>query len=156
MEFMFLADREEEVNTIAQWYFSEWGRLSPSATVTFFTEQLSRYLNRDAVPLVIMAVENDVVIGAAQLKYREMKIYPDKEHWLGGVYVTEQHRGKGVAAALINEVEAVAIRLGVTELHLQTEQLTGGLYARLGWQPLEQVNYHDTDVLVMRKIIACC
>jgi hypothetical protein len=33
--------------------------------------------------------------------------------------------------------------------YLQTERHDGGLYARLGWQPLEEVHYHGVDVLVM-------
>ncbi len=153
MEFLFLADREEDTSTVAHWYFTEWGRLSASATVEFFTEQLNGYLNRDAVPLVVLAVDNGVVIGAAQLKYHEMKIYPDKEHWLGGVYVDTAYRGSRVASALVNKVEEIAISFRLTELYLQTERLTGGLYTYLGWQPVEQVNYHDTEVLVMRKAL---
>ncbi|WP_458576361.1 GNAT family N-acetyltransferase [Aliamphritea spongicola] len=117
----------------------------------YFAVQLNDYLNRDAVPLIVMAVDGDVLMGAAQLKYREMSIYPEKEFWLGGVYVDAPYRGRKIASALVARIEDKARQLGITRLHLQTEDLTGGLYTRSGWQATEQVDYRNTDVLVMTK-----
>ena len=37
------------------------------------------------------------------------------------------------------------------QLHLQTEQLDGGIYARLGWAPREQIEYRGIQVLVMEN-----
>lgn len=151
MKFVFLADKKEAIDELAQWYFDEWGDYVDNASVESFTAELNNYLNKNAVPLIILALEDDQVIAAAQLKFREMTIYPDKEHWLGGVYVAENYRGVKVASALVKQVESIASTLGVTKLHLQTENLTGGLYARLGWQPIETVNYRGVDVVVMHK-----
>lgn len=138
---------------VARWYFEEWGRLREGASVASFDDTLNDYLNRDSIPLIVMAVDGDKVMGVAQLRYHEMSIYPEKEHWLGGVYVDVEHRDKNVASALVKKIEQVALTLRVSELHLQTESLSGGLYARLGWQPVEQVNYRGVDVLVMTKRI---
>jgi len=104
--------------------------------------------------LAIVAVEADTLIGAAQLKFREMSIYPDKEHWLGGVYVHPHYRNQGVAETLIARVIEIATGLDVNTLYLQTERLNGGLYGRMGWQAIETVNYNGIDVLVMEKTIA--
>jgi len=41
----------------------------------------------------------------------------------------------------------------VTVLYLQTVRLSGGLYARLGWEPCENVCYKGVDVLVMERRI---
>jgi GNAT superfamily N-acetyltransferase len=108
-------------------------------------------LNREKIPLFVLAVEADEIVGVAELKYREMAIYPDKEHWIGGVFVPPAHRGKGIASRLANRIVEIAGSLGVKTLHLQTEKLNGGLYARLGWVATEQVNYRGLDVLVMEK-----
>lgn len=153
MNFIFLADKQEMKPVVAKWYFEEWGQLVDGASVDSFDKKLNDYLNRDSLPLIVMAVEGDRVLGVAQLRYHEMTIYPEKEHWLGGVYVDHKHRGKKVASAIIHKVEEVALTLGVTEIHLQTECLDGGLYSRLGWQPVEQVNYRGVDVQVMTKRI---
>lgn len=93
--------------------------------------------------------EGDELLGVAQLKIREMDIYPDKEHWLGGVYVSSAARGRGVGSFLVTRALELAKHLQVKTLYLQTENLRGGLYAPLGFRPLEQTHYNGVDVLVM-------
>lgn len=151
MKIEFLKNNLDSIQTIANWYFDEWAYLKEGSSIESFTENLYTYLNTDRVPLMLVAVEGDKVVGAVQLKYREMTIYPDKEHWLGGVYVAKDHRRKKVAEQMILKLIEIAKSLGVKTLHLQTEHLDGGLYQQLGWQAAEQVNYRGIDVLVMAK-----
>ncbi|NQY36673.1 MAG: GNAT family N-acetyltransferase [Alteromonadaceae bacterium] len=151
MKFVFLADRKEEVPKLAQWYFDEWGSYVENSSINSLSSKLNEYLNKTEIPLIILAVNGDEVMGAAQLKFREMTIYPEKEHWLGGVYIVTEHRGKNLASALVKKTEEIALTMGVRRLHLQTENLTGGLYARLGWQLIKSVNYLGVDVAVMYK-----
>ena len=82
-----------------------------------------------------------------------MDIYPEREHWLGGVYVSEKHRGNKIAEMIVLKIISVAEKLGVKKLYLQTENKSGGLYHHLGWRPLEEVNYRGIDVLVMENQI---
>ena len=151
MEFVCLADRPDAVDRVARWYFDEWARLRPGAGIERVVAKLEDSLNRDRLPLVVIAVDNGEVVAAAELKFREMDIYPEREHWLGGVYVAEEHRGTGMATALVERAARLAEELGVEVLYLQTERADGGLYARLGWQPLEQVTYRGVHVRVMRR-----
>jgi GNAT superfamily N-acetyltransferase len=153
MEFELLADNEEAIPILAGWYYREWGYLSKENNLENVTVKLQAYLNTDKIPLIILAVENGEILGACQLKYREMDIYPEKEHWLGGVYVAVNHRGNRVSEKLINKLVSIAIEFGVQKLYLQTQRPDGGLYSRLGWQPIERVNYHGVEVLVMEKDI---
>jgi len=81
-------------------------------TLNKVTEKLYDYLNTDKIPLIVVAVEGDKILGAAQIKYREMDIYPDKEHWLGGVYVSKKHRGKNIAEKIILKLITVSKKLG--------------------------------------------
>ncbi len=150
MELKYLADNNKKaIPILAKWYFDEWGHLGEGNSFDKVTEKLHGYLNTDKIPLIVLAVEGSEILGAVQLKYREMDIYPEKEHWLGGVYVSEQHRGNKIAEKIIGKVVSVAKLLNVDKLYLQTEDLSGGLYRRLDWQPLERVNYRGVDVLVM-------
>lgn len=151
LQFENLADRPDAVPLVAEWYFGEWGYLNPAATLEKVAARLFASMNRDAIPLVVLAVMGDEIIGSAELKYREMTIYPEKEHWLGGVFVVPEHRGEGVAARLIDAVVNSARVLGVDVLHIQTERLDGGLYLKLGWQRTEQICYRGLDVLVMQR-----
>ena len=154
MQIEYLENRPDAIPLIAKWYFDEWSYLSPNKTLDDMQQELNMYLNSDNVPLMLVAIIDDEVVGVTQLKFREMSIYPDKEHWLGGVYVAEKARGKGVGAQLLNRTLEIAKSIGIELLHLQTLRLIGGLYKDLGWEAIEQVNYRNEDVLVMeRKLI---
>lgn len=134
-------------------YFNEWGHIERGNTFDKVSRKLQGFLNTDKIPLIVLAVEGSEILGATQLKYREIDIYPEKEHWLGGVYVSEKYRGNNIVEKIIIKVVSVAKQLGVCKLYLQTEDLSGGLYRHLGWQALEQVNYRGLYVLVMENQI---
>ncbi len=151
MTLKYLADHPAAIATVAQWYFDQWGYEKEGNDLSKEIENAKLYLNPGSIPFIVLAMEGEEVLGLAQLKYREMRIYPEKEHWLGGVYVAAPHRGRGIAARIIAKITDRAKELGVKTLYLQTERLDGGLYARLGWQPIEQVRYDGHEVLVMER-----
>ncbi len=154
MRFEFLIDRRDAIPIIGRWYNEKWGRPHRNETEEESIEGLSEYLNNDRIPFILVATEDDNILASAQLKYREMEdIYPEKEHWLGGVFVAPSHRGRGLGSRLANEIAGRAPAYGVETLYLQTEQLDGGLYRPLGWHPIEQVNNHGLEVLVMERAV---
>ena len=151
MDTELLADRPEAIPTIARWYYDQWGYRDPDNSHEKTCTHIGNMLNRDHAPLHVLAIEDGRVLGVAQWKIREMDIYPDREHWLGGVYVSDQSRGRGIASRVCNKAAEIAKSFGVDRVYLQTEKLDGGLYARLGWHPMEKVHYHGVDVRVMGK-----
>lgn len=154
MEFAFLCDQPQFIPTIAKWYFDEWGNEVGMQDVAAMQERIESMLNKDRIPLHYIALSQGKPVRVIQLKFREMDIYPEKENWLGGVYVSYDARGKGIAGILIKEGIRLAKSLGVSQLYLQTEKLDGGLYLDLGWKPIEQVNYKGRDVVVMGREIS--
>jgi GNAT superfamily N-acetyltransferase len=153
IEFTFLAYHPQHIPMLAKWYFDEWGTYVEDGSIESFQNKLQDYLNADRVPLIILVVEGQALVGAVQIKYREMTIYPDKEYWLGGVYVNPDYRGQHIASQLVQYAEKRAIELNINLLHLQTESLNGGLYAKLGWEIETQVNYRGVDVAMMQKML---
>jgi GNAT superfamily N-acetyltransferase len=152
MHFAMLADHEHAVPLIARWYYEEWGCLYEAATPDRTVRDVRRYLNREVMPFIVLAVDGDTIAGAAQLKHREMaETFPDYEHWLGGVYVAPEYRGRSIGSALADEVARRAPSCGVRTLYLQTERLDGGLYRKLGWEPVTRVKVRGPEVLVMRR-----
>lgn len=151
MKLEYLADNTDFLPTIAKWYHEEWGHLLGDQNAEDGIEKLRVYLNKDKIPLMLVAVEKGKPVGVAQLKYREMSIYPEKTHWLGGVYVSSENRGKNIATQVVQGIIDIAKTLNVETLYLQTENLNGGLYRKMGWEPIEQVHYGGADVLVMEK-----
>jgi len=156
LDFALLADRPETIPIIARWYFDQWGERSPGATVATICTNLEKYLNRTTIPLLVLALDHDDILGVASLKYREMDIYPDREHWLGGVYVPAVHRGRSVGSCVVENVVERARSLDVSTLHLQTDRLDGGMYGRLGWKESERVTYRGREVLVMERRCGPC
>jgi len=153
MNIDYLANQPEYLPTLARWYYDEWAYLNENTSLESLIAVLEGYLNTDELPLLVLAYEQKTLLGAAQLKFREMSIYPDKEHWLGGVYVAPDYRNNGIAEKVIKQVYRSAQQFGVRTLHLQTADLTGGLYKRMGWKPIETVNNGHFDVLVMERAV---
>lgn len=150
----YLGDHEEVLPTVARWYHDEWGHTAHARTVESTQARLRANLNRDTIPFSLVAMLGDVLIGSAELKYREMEdMFPEKEHWLGGVYIAPSYRGQGIASTIVEEIASQAPRYGVETLWLQTERLDGGLYTKLGWNPWRQVNNHGIEVLVMERAL---
>jgi GNAT superfamily N-acetyltransferase len=153
LNFQFLADRQDAIPIVAQWYFEEWGYQIPGNSVQQTIERINGKLNREKAPLHIVAIENEKVLGVAQFKMYEMETYPDKEFWLGSLFVQTEFRRKGVGSGLANKIATTAEGFGIKELYLQTEALDGGLYRHIGWHIIETIVYKDVPVAVMvRKL----
>ena len=104
------------------------------------------------IPFILVGWAEDDICAVAQLKFREMEdLFPEKEHWLGGVFVPESHRGQGYGSRIAEKITALAPAYGVSTLYLQTERLDGGIYSQLGWQPVERVDNGGLEVLVMER-----
>lgn len=152
MQCVLLADEPTAVETLTTWYYEQWGR-NDGFTRDEVRRKVSGAMNRDRAPLLVLAKEGDELLGAAGLKIREMDLDPDYEFWLGSVYVAPRHRGRGIASVLVDDVISRAARGGIQRLYLQTEDLTGGLYLRHGFAPLQKVQPRGVPVLVMEAKI---
>ena len=156
MDINLLNDKPDFIPQIAKWYNSEWGDIDDGSGLqnrdTAALEiKLADYLNSDTVPLMLVATKNSELVAAAQLRFQENKTYPENSHWLGGVYVSEPHRGNGTAQTLIEAIVTKAKQLNVHRLYLQTEDLSGGLYKKMGWKAVEEVKYCGIDLLIMQR-----
>lgn len=153
MEFRGLPADAPERQQLAQWYHAEWGQ-DAGLSLEQELQRLNPPQDAEGFPHLIAAFDDGQVVGAVQLKRREMLAFPQYEHWLGSVFVADSHRGRGLAGALVEQAATQAVRMGVSDLYLQTEALDGGLYARLGWKPLQEADNCSYRVLVMVRRLA--
>ncbi|MGB0921772.1 MAG: GNAT family N-acetyltransferase [Alphaproteobacteria bacterium] len=133
-----LAHHPTLVPEIAKLYLPDWRTRHPGMDLDQAIKKLHEGMSKTTPPIRLVAIENNQPIGTAELRLREHPAYPQREFWLGGVFVAEHARGRGVASDLSYEVTKLARKLGIAQLSLQTVQLDGGLYKKLGWQPVEQ------------------
>ncbi len=131
--FRRLIDQPDAVPIVAQWWFDEWGYLRPDDTLADWVRQIHSTMTCDGIPVHLIAIIGEEVVGTAVLKDHEMRsLYPDRRYWLGSMYVAEQHRGAGIATQLTMKTVEIASSMAIPALHLQTLYSNGGLYIRLG------------------------
>lgn len=151
----FLADHHDAIRPVSDWLVAQWGTDKSPAAVDEFADSLRSAMNRDRIPLQIVALVEQRVVGIAMLKKHELRaLHPELTNWLGSVFVDPQFRSRRIASLLVEKIEQLARNLDIRVLHLQTEDLTGGLYARLGWKPSHAVKYAGLQRLIMLKELA--
>lgn len=153
MRIEHLADQRDCVPTVAGWLHEAFGHLDPGKTMQDRRQALLGSLQRAALPIRLVARESDgAAVGCASVVTRTLTHGP-LGPWLSAVYVVPEHRGRGIASALVDRAVEECTRLGVAELFLFTPRHES-LYARLGWAVLDRAQIQGTPVVVMRRAIA--
>jgi GNAT superfamily N-acetyltransferase len=151
-DFAPLAERPAAISQVARWWLDEWGLPQRLESFEAYVSELAG-LRPDELPFHLLALGGGDVLGVATLKDRSalQELFPDFKYWLSGVYVPPAVRGKGVATALCLKMVEIARTRGICRLHLTTEALGGGLYAKIGWKPIRQIQIEGVDALVMAR-----
>lgn len=152
IDIKHLADCPEVIPTLASWAFNQWGQQYKMESVSVQLELFANRVNRDKIPLALVAFSGTQPVGTASLKVREMTTHSHLLYWLGAVYVVEQFRSRGIGTALISRATDIARDLGVETLYLHTPD-KAGLYLRLGWKEIERSIYCEHEVVIMKKVI---
>ncbi|WP_156054226.1 MULTISPECIES: GNAT family N-acetyltransferase [unclassified Thiomonas] len=124
-------------------------RLLKMTSLLAIEERLAARSQAHEVPftLVALSAENDF-LGTASIKRFELPAHPDKEHWLGEVFIPKGLRGQGIGSSMIAECIKRSLDLGVQALYLYTPDQQR-LYERFGWQEAVQTVVNDEAVSIM-------
>lgn len=152
MKIEFLADHLDYRDTIASWFMNEWGTRYPERNLAYWAETQT-YINKDKLPLTLIAIEDDEIIGTVCLRSDGMSTHSEWKAWLSYLVVPESHRGKGIAKVLVAEAESIAKSLGISELHLFTRLQKPKLYIDMGWRLVGTEDYRGGRVTIMNKIM---
>ena len=150
MKLAYLADYPQHVSTVSKWIMDEWGHETPSTTLESLEERFRTHLNRNAVPLTLLAMDEDLPLGTASLVVYDMKDHQELSPWLAAVYVLPEHRGRGIGSKLVKSIELLSANLDVEKLYLFTPDREA-FYARMNWSVLERTSYREKDVVIMVK-----
>ena len=152
MDVDFLAQHQRYIPTLAQWFHDEWGYLYPQRTLAEVQEAISERTNTDKLPLALVAIDGQELLGTVCLKQHDMDTRMDLTPWLAGLYVADHKRGKGIGRALVAAIETQARKLGIEKLYLYTPE-SEAFYLVLGWQLVERMEYHGYPVSLMEKVM---
>ena len=150
MKVSFLADEKHFIPTIAQWYFEEWAHLTQGISQEDIEIKVAKVAeSRAALPISFVLHDHDELLAVAELKFHEHPKFPDYKHWLGGVFVPADKRGRGYAATVLQQALKHAKTQQITSLYLQCEQHNIGLYLKYGFEVIHSLNDKGVDKAVM-------
>lgn len=135
---------------LAGWLLEHWRPWTPEHTLETRKAKLRSQMNRDELPIALVAFSGSQVMGIASLRVHDLEGREDLTPWLGGVYVAPYFRRQGVGTALVGTVEEMARELGFEQIHLFTLDREAW-YASLGWRTLEPVEWRGHPGVIMRK-----
>ncbi len=154
MRIEYLADYPEHIPTLSRWFYAQWRWfLPPESSASAIEVKFRTHLNRDALPMALVALDGDELLGTASLRVNDMDVFTELSPWLGGVYVAPAHRRKGVGRHLVGAVERKALELGHPSIFLFTFD-QASFYQGLAWSRLTQLEYHGHPVVVMQKALS--
>lgn len=148
MEISYLADAPEHLPVMARWLHDEWDHMYPNATLETRTKRLEAQLNRDAVPLAVVAHRGNETIGSASLIASDMDTHPELTPWLASVFVIPAFRGQGAGRRLIARIMEECGKLGFEKFYLWTDK-EEQLYASMGWELEFREEYKNQLASVM-------
>jgi GNAT superfamily N-acetyltransferase len=153
--FDYLANWPNFIPELAKYAYDEWRPLFDGRGENY-EDVLDSYRERaniDSLPLALIALHDDKLIGTASLKVHDLYIRPELTPWLGGVFVIPRWRGRGIATRLIERAIEESQRLRLSELYLWTP-FAKALYERLGWSEIERLKYCGYEISVMKRQIS--
>lgn len=117
----YLVDAQQYIPTIAQWIYEQWNKYDPTLSVERISASLKQRLNKDKIPLVLMALVNNDLVGVVSLK-NSIRIpgYEDRDLWLGNLIVARNYRNQGIGRLLLNQAYNKMKELGFKKISLYT------------------------------------
>ncbi len=146
----YLVDYPQYLPVVAGWIFDEWGEEMEASTLDIVQAEFSQHLNRDCIPLTILALEGDQPVGTASIFRHDMDTRMELTPWLAAVYVVPDFRGRGIGSELVQAIEEIARRLKLERMYLFTPDQEA-FYARLGWTTIETVEFRNQSNVIMTK-----
>lgn len=142
-----LADNPEHIATLAAWFKEEWPSSRP---LSEYVARFEACAQRDALPLALVAIERDQLLGTVGLRWDSVRLRPRLGPWVAAFYVVPERRSQGIGALLLGEAEMTAARLGFRELYAGTSR-AASLLRRAEWSLLETLVYEGEDLGIFHK-----
>lgn len=148
-----MADHQEAVPVVARWIYDEWSFLYPEMTLQDVVHVMRERVNKEKLPLTLVALEAEEPVGTVSLKMFDMETRSDLLHWLTSLYVAEPWRRRGIGSRLLEAAENKAVAMELCRLHLFTSDvaLPALFYQKNGWIVKEKTSYRSYPVIIMEK-----
>ncbi len=152
MEIKLLADCSEVIPAIACLHQIEM-KLGAKSNFPQTVKEFQNHLNRNTLPLTLVAFVNTIPIGSVSLVEFELPSHTHLTPWLASLFVASGYKNRGIGKYLMAEIETIAKQNNYFELHLYTP--IPDYFAKLGWIVIDKAQPEEypksLDILVMQK-----
>ena len=147
-----LRDRPDLLPVVAKWAHEEFWSYSGKSLEE--TQHLFTPARRAGwLPRTFVLLEADTPAGTASIVEHDLESRPQWTPWLAAVVVDRSMRGRGHSSTLVRFIENFARENGVDTLWLFTWSAEG-VYAKLGWRPVERLEQNGHEVVVMNRTLS--
>ena len=145
----FLADYPDTIPTLAKWFRDQWPDYYANWSEAEFEQDFLEDASRDRLPIRLIAFESSELAGTIVLREHGTETLPEFQPELGGLYVIESHRGRGIATELVRAGMKVALDQGYQTV-FATTVVAAGILERLGWEFIKTVIHQDGQLALYR------
>lgn len=151
MKIDYLADHPEWIHLIALMHQLEMRKPS-ERHFDWSIQQFSQRMNRQSLPMALVAVEDTIPVGGVTLLENQLKTHSNLTPWVASLFVLEQYRGRGIGGRLMRETELFAVAMRYNSLFLFTHTAQS-YYEKRGWGIIDTVEPPDAPYasVVMSK-----
>jgi predicted N-acetyltransferase YhbS len=125
-----LLERPQRRNDVAALIHNEFWTEVAGASVEKMAARLRQASTLDALPLCLIALRGNEVLGAINLVDNDDDDHTDWHPWLAGMVAAESHRGQGIGSQLVRALLVEAKRLNFDRVYFGTDEPR--FYERLG------------------------
>lgn len=138
---------------LAHWHVREWANVFPGWTEQIAAHEFNAQLENSDLPATWLAFNGDQLIGSISALLEDAPELNDiSGPWLASFYIVTEHRGQGVAQALMAAAAQGVSALGYAKWTLFTPHHEA-FYAKHGWALLEHRHLHGECVAVMAQAL---
>jgi RimJ/RimL family protein N-acetyltransferase len=145
----FLADHPDTIPTLAKWFRAQWPDYYADWPQAEMEQDFLEDASRDRLPIRLVAFESNELAGTIVLREQGAQSLPEFQPELGGLYVVEHHRGRGIGTELVRAGMQAAREQGY-ETVFATTVMAAGILERLGWEFIKTVVHSDGQVSLYR------
>jgi len=145
----FLADHLDTIPILAKWFRDQWSDYYADWSQTEMENDFLEDASRDRLPIRLVAVESNKLVGTIVLRENNPTIPPEFQPELGGLFVFASHRGHGIGTELVRAGMKLAHDQGYETVFATTVAATGILES-LSWGFGKTVIHQDEQLALYR------
>jgi len=149
IDIAFLADHPEIISTLVQWFRIQWPDYYAKRTSDDIAQDFHEEANRTGLPVRLIAFAESELAGTVTLREQAFQAFPEFHPGLGGLFVDERYRGRGIGTELVRAGMNLAREQGFERVYATTGPASG-ILERLGWEWLQNISHENEHVGLYR------